>query len=80
MWTHKSGSVRGAVREDGPYSTPMREHWENRVVRKDQPRSGGIYVAQCVSVGKVGIIEMISRGAATSHIAYPDTQERKRPG
>jgi hypothetical protein len=22
MWTHKSGSVRGTVREDGPYSTP----------------------------------------------------------
>src|SRR5258708_8378609 len=21
MWTHKSGSVRGAVRENGPYST-----------------------------------------------------------
>ena len=28
MWTHKSGSVRGAAREGGPYSTPGREPWE----------------------------------------------------
>ena len=29
MWTHKSGSVRGTVREDGPYST----RWLTRAAR-----------------------------------------------
>jgi len=36
MWTHKSGSVRGTVRENGPYSTPRREPWVNRG-RQPQP-------------------------------------------
>jgi hypothetical protein len=44
MWTHKSGSVRGAVCEDGLYSTP---HVYVGVVRQrtdSSPRSGAIEI------------------------------------